>query len=61
MLCLNPNDRSEAIALLKDDYFEVNEEELEKGLSLLLGGDKKKDYQNVSVMNEIAKFTIGSI
>ncbi len=60
MLCLNPNDRSEAIALLKDDYFEVNEEELEKGLALLLGGDKKKDYQNVSVMNEIAKFSIGS-
>ena len=61
MLCLNPNDRSEAIALLKDDYFEVNEEELEKGLMLLVGGGNlKKDYENVSVMNEIAKFTIGN-
>ena len=61
MLCVNPNDRSEALSLLKDDYFQVNDEELEKGLFFKFkSAEMKKDYENVSIMNQIAKFSIGS-
>ena len=61
MLCINPNDRSEALSLLKDDYFQVNDEELEKGLFFKFqSSGMKKDYENVSIMNQIAKFSIGT-
>ncbi len=61
MLCVNPNDRSEALSLLKDDYFQVNDEELEKGLFFKFkSAEMKKDYENVSIMNQIAKFNVGT-